>query len=188
VKPHQCLVQGHNNFPAPAGHTIPDTSQDAIGLLGHLDTLLAHVQLAVDQHPQILFLQAAFQSLWSKTVELHGIVVTKVQDLALGLTETHTIGLLPSIHSVQIPLQTLLTLQQLNTATQLGVTCKLTEGALNPLIQKFCKQALDCWKPILHPMPPTGVSAWALKSNSYGDMTHPKELSHRTGLISVTAS
>ena len=31
-------------LPAPAGYTISGTSQDAIGLLGHLGTLLAHVQ------------------------------------------------------------------------------------------------------------------------------------------------
>ncbi|RMC17423.1 hypothetical protein DUI87_06004 [Hirundo rustica rustica] len=43
VWPHQCRVQGKNDLPAPAGHTIPDTSQNAIGLLGHLGTLLAHV-------------------------------------------------------------------------------------------------------------------------------------------------
>jgi len=50
-------------LPRPAGHTVPDTSQDAIGLLGHLGTLLAHVQLAVDQHPQVLFCWAAFLKL-----------------------------------------------------------------------------------------------------------------------------
>ena len=34
---------------SPAGHTIANTSQDAVGLLGHPGTLLAHVQLAVNQ-------------------------------------------------------------------------------------------------------------------------------------------
>ena len=29
-----------NHFPSAAGHTIPDTSQEAFGLLGHLGTLL----------------------------------------------------------------------------------------------------------------------------------------------------
>jgi len=33
--------RGHDPLPAPAGHTIPDTSQDAVGLLGHLGTLMA---------------------------------------------------------------------------------------------------------------------------------------------------
>ncbi|KAK4831835.1 hypothetical protein QYF61_019593 [Mycteria americana] len=49
VRPHQCRVQGHNHFPSPAGHAIFDTGQDAIGLLGRLGTLLAHIQAAVNQ-------------------------------------------------------------------------------------------------------------------------------------------
>ncbi|KAK4830127.1 LOW QUALITY PROTEIN: hypothetical protein QYF61_008554 [Mycteria americana] len=76
VRPHHCRIQGDKHFPTPAGHTISDTSQDAIGLLGHLGTLLAHIQPAVNQHPQVLFLQAAFQPLFPKPVALHGVVVT----------------------------------------------------------------------------------------------------------------
>ncbi|KAK4831836.1 hypothetical protein QYF61_019594, partial [Mycteria americana] len=53
VWPHQCRVQGHDHFPSPAGHAIFDTSQDAIGFLGLLGTLLAHIQAAVNQHPQL---------------------------------------------------------------------------------------------------------------------------------------
>jgi len=37
---------------APAGCTISDTSQDAVGLLGHLGTLLAHVQPAGSDYMQ----------------------------------------------------------------------------------------------------------------------------------------
>jgi len=61
MRPHQCRVQEHDHFPAPADHTISETSQDALGLFGHLGTLLAHVQPAVNKHPQVLFCQAAFQ-------------------------------------------------------------------------------------------------------------------------------
>ncbi|KAK4806164.1 hypothetical protein QYF61_001087 [Mycteria americana] len=107
VRPHQCRVQGHNHFPSPAGHAIFDTGQDAIGLLGRLGTLLAHIQAAVNQHPQVLLCQAAFQPLFPKPVALHGVAVTQVQDLALGLVEPHTIGLGPSIQPVQVPLQSL---------------------------------------------------------------------------------
>ncbi|KAK4831972.1 hypothetical protein QYF61_020355 [Mycteria americana] len=135
VRPHQCRVQGHDHCPSPAGHTISDTSQDAIGFLGHLGTLLAHIQAAVNKHPQVLFHQAAFQPLFPKPVALHGVVVTQVQDLALSLVEPHTIDLGPSIQPVQVPLQSLPTLQQINTPTQLGVICKLTAGALDPLVQ-----------------------------------------------------
>jgi len=62
-------------------------------------------------------------------------VVTQVQDPAFGLVKPHTIDLSPLIHPVQIPLQSLPTLMQIDTPTQLGVICKLTEGALNPFIQ-----------------------------------------------------
>ena len=54
VQPHQCRAQGSDPFPVPAGHAMADTSQDAIGLLGHLGTLLAPVQLAGNHPPRSL--------------------------------------------------------------------------------------------------------------------------------------
>ncbi|KAK4821668.1 hypothetical protein QYF61_027136 [Mycteria americana] len=125
VQPHQCRVQRDNHFSSPAGHTIFDTSQDAIGLLGHLGTLLAHVQLAVNQHSQGLLCWAAFQPLFPKPVALHGVVVAQMQDLALGLVEPHTIGLSPLIQPVQIPLESLPTLEQTNTPAQLELVLRL---------------------------------------------------------------
>ncbi|PKU46058.1 hypothetical protein llap_3627 [Limosa lapponica baueri] len=101
-KPHQCQVHGDDHFPSPAGRAIPDTGQDAFGLLGQLGTLLAYIQLAVNQYPEILFCWAAFQPLFPKPVVLHGVVVIQVQDPALGLVEPHTTGLGPSIQPVQI--------------------------------------------------------------------------------------
>jgi len=93
-------VQGPDPCPAPAGHPIADPSQDASGLLGHLGTLLAPVQPAVDQHPQGLFRQAALQPLLPKPGALCGVVVTQVQDPSLGLVEPRTIDLSPSIQPV----------------------------------------------------------------------------------------
>ncbi|KAK4810419.1 hypothetical protein QYF61_025526 [Mycteria americana] len=145
VRPHQCRVQGHDHFPSPAGHAISDTSQDAIGFLGHLGTPLAHIQPAVNQHSQVLFCWAAFQPLFPKPVALHGVVVAQVQDLALSFVEPHTIGPSPSIQPVQVPLQSLPTLKQINTPTQLGVLCRLTEGALNPLVQIIDKVIKQDW-------------------------------------------
>ncbi|KAK4829036.1 hypothetical protein QYF61_001841 [Mycteria americana] len=145
VRPHQCRVQGHDHFPTPAGHAISDTSQDAIGLLGHLGTLLAHIQLAVNQHPQVLLCLAAFQPLFPKPIALHGVVVAQVQDLALGLVKPHTIDLGPLIQPVQVPLQSLPPLKQINTPTQLGVICKLTESALDPFVQIIDKDIKQNW-------------------------------------------
>ncbi|KAK4828527.1 hypothetical protein QYF61_026949 [Mycteria americana] len=145
VGPHQCRVQGHNHFPSPAGHTIADTSQDAIGFLDHLGTQLAHIQAAVSHHPQVLFCQAAFQPLFPKPVALHGVALAQVQDLALGLVKPHTIDLGPSIQTVQVPLQSPPPLQQINTPAQLGVICKLTEGALDPFVQIIDKDIKQNW-------------------------------------------
>ncbi|KAK4827063.1 hypothetical protein QYF61_013704, partial [Mycteria americana] len=145
VRPHQCQVQGDNHFPSPAGHTIFDTSQDAIGFLGRLGTLLAHIQAAVKKHPQVLLCQAAFQPLFPKPVALHGVAVAQVQDLALGLVKPHTIDLDPSSQPVQVPLQSLPTLQQINTPAQLGVVCKLTESTLDPFIQIIDKNVKQNW-------------------------------------------
>ncbi|KAK4823797.1 hypothetical protein QYF61_006519 [Mycteria americana] len=46
VRPHQCRLQRDDHCPSPAGHTIFDTSQDAIGLLAHLGTLLSKLPTA----------------------------------------------------------------------------------------------------------------------------------------------
>ncbi|KAK4826455.1 hypothetical protein QYF61_009182 [Mycteria americana] len=177
VQPHQCRVQGHDHFPSPAGHAIFDTNQDAIGFLGHLGTPLAHIQAAVNQNPQVLLCQAAFQPLFPKPVALHGVVVTQVQDLALGLVEAHTMGLGPSIQPVQIPLQSLPTLQQINTPTQLGVICKLTEGALDPLVQIIDKDIKQNWPQhralgnTACDRPPTGVNS--IHHHSLGPAIQP---------------
>ncbi|GAB0193289.1 ankyrin repeat domain-containing protein 13C [Grus japonensis] len=52
VRPHQCQVQGDDHCPTPAGHTIPYASQDAVVLLGHLGTLLAHVHQLLTSTPR----------------------------------------------------------------------------------------------------------------------------------------
>ncbi|KAK4821552.1 hypothetical protein QYF61_022017 [Mycteria americana] len=177
VRPHQCRVQGHDHCPSPAGHTISDTSQDAIGFLGHLGTLLAHIQAAVSQHPQVLLCRAAFQPLFPKPVALHGAVVAQVQDLALSLVEPHTIDLSPSIQPVQVPLQSLPTLKQINTPAQLGVICKLTEGAVDPLVQIIDKDIKQNWPQqralgnTACDRPPTGVNS--IHHHSLGPAIQP---------------
>jgi len=47
--------------PGALAITPRDAPQDAIGLLGSQGTLLAPVQVAVDQHPQVLFLKLGEQ-------------------------------------------------------------------------------------------------------------------------------
>ncbi|KAK4831600.1 hypothetical protein QYF61_018360 [Mycteria americana] len=177
VRPHQCRVQGHDHFPSPAGHAIFDTSQDAIGFLGRLGTLLAHIQAAVNKHPQVLLCQAAFQPLFPKPVALHGVAVAQVQDLALGLVKPHTVDLGPSIQPVQVPLQSLPTLQQINTPTQLGVICRLTESTLDPFVQIIDKDVKQNWPQhralgnATCDRPPTGVNS--IHHHSLGPAVQP---------------
>ena len=117
----------------------------AVALHGHLGTLLAHVQPTVNQQTQVLLRRAAFQPLLPKPVVLHGVVVTQVQDPALGLVESPAVGLGPSIQPVQIPLRRLPSLEQIDTPAQPGVICRLTEGALDPLIQTIDKDVKQDW-------------------------------------------
>ncbi|KAK4825368.1 hypothetical protein QYF61_027121 [Mycteria americana] len=143
VRPHQCRVQGHDHFPAPAGHTIPDTSQDAIGFLGHVGTLLADTQPAIDQHPQVRFHWAPFQPLFPKPVALHEPFYPQAD----------------------------------NTPTQLGVICKFTEGALDPLVQIIDKDMKQNWPQhralgdTTCDRPPTGVNS--IHHNSLGPAIQP---------------
>ncbi|KAJ7395772.1 hypothetical protein BTVI_151571 [Pitangus sulphuratus] len=92
-------------FPSPAGHT--DTSQAVIAASAP-GCAAGPCSAAIDRHPQVW---ATFQTLCPKPGALPGVVVSQVQDSALHLVEPWTIGLGPSIQPVQIPLQSLLTLQ-----------------------------------------------------------------------------
>jgi len=76
VRPHRGPVQGDDPYPAAAGHTISATSREAVGLLGHLGARPAHTHPTLNQHSQVLFLQAAFQTLCPKPEALHTVVVT----------------------------------------------------------------------------------------------------------------
>ena len=89
--------------------------------------------------PDPIFIYTVFQQLFPKPVVLPGVAVTKVQDLALGLADLHCFGLSPEIQPFQIPLKGFPTSRQINTFSQLGVTYKLAEGALNPFIQVINK-------------------------------------------------
>ncbi|KAK4826971.1 hypothetical protein QYF61_012912 [Mycteria americana] len=159
------------------GPKLNTVFEDAIGFLGRLGTLLAHIQAAVNQHPQVLLCLAAFQPLFPKPVALHGVAVAQVQDLALGLVKPHTIDLSPLIQPVQVPLQSLPTLKQINTPTQLGVVCKLTEGALDPFIQIIDKDIKQNWPQhralgnTACDQPPTGVNS--IHHHSLGPAIQP---------------
>ena len=120
MQPHQCRAQGAEHCPGPAGHTVSSTSQDAVGRLGHLGTLLAPVQWLLTSTPRP-FPPGSFPAALPQPVALCGVAVTPAQDPALSLVTPHTVGISPSVQPAQSPLQSLPALQQINTPTQLGV-------------------------------------------------------------------
>jgi len=138
------------NTSSPVDYTISDTSQDAIGLLGH--TAGSH-SVEYQPTPPVLFFHAVFHPLCSKTVVLPTVVVANprqvVQDLAFGLVELHPIGLSPSNPACPDPSAGCSYPQ----ADQhfLTVCCHLqtfTEGALNSLINKDIKQDRTQYQPL----------------------------------------
>ncbi|KAJ7418309.1 integral membrane protein dgcr2 idd [Willisornis vidua] len=78
---------------------------------------------------QDLFCLVSLQPLCPQPVALRGVVVAKV-DLAFGLAKSHSIGINPSLQSVQVPAA----FQKINTPPQLSVISKFANGGLNPLI------------------------------------------------------
>ena len=55
-----------------------------------------------------------------------------MQDLVLGLLEPREVHTSPLLELVQVSLDSLLSLRHINCTTQVGVVCKLAEGALDP--------------------------------------------------------
>lgn len=123
-----------NHFANPAVHTISDTNQNATDLLGHRGPLLAHVQTAVDHHPQVLLCWGTFRPLPQAYTTAWGCYMTQVLLLPFSPVECHAIGHSPVILPIQILLQSHPTLKQVKTPTQLAVVCRPTDGALNLFI------------------------------------------------------
>lgn len=55
---------------APADYAISVTSQDVVGILGYVSTMLVHVQMAADYKLLILFSHAGLLPLFPKSVAL----------------------------------------------------------------------------------------------------------------------
>lgn len=86
-------VQGQNLSPSSAGPSVLDTV--FLMPLAFLAIHLAHIHLAINQHPQVPFWGAVLKPLFMQPSALQGVVVTKVQDLAFCLIGPHAIFLSP---------------------------------------------------------------------------------------------
>jgi len=72
-----------------------------------------------------------------------------MQDLALGLVEPHEVHTGPLFRLVQVPLDGILSCWCVSCTTQLGVICKLGEGALN--LAKSLMKMLNSIGPSIDP-------------------------------------
>ncbi|KAK4825361.1 hypothetical protein QYF61_026880 [Mycteria americana] len=165
VGSHQSRVEGQNHLPRPAGHAAFDAAQDRVGLLGCEHTLLGHVQLFIYQYSQILLCRAALNHIIPQPVLILGIAPTQVQDLALGFVEPHEVHMDSfRFQLVQVPLDGILSLKHVNHTTQLGIVCKLAEGALDPTVYVTDEGIKQYWSQYC---PPEGhhlslISIWTL--------------------------
>jgi len=82
-------------------------------------------------HPQALLGRAALNPFIPQPVFIPGVVLTQMQDFELGLVELREVHTGPLLELVQGPLDGIRSLRRVDHTTQLGVTCKLAEGALN---------------------------------------------------------
>jgi len=129
---YQSGAEGQNHLPRPAGHTAFDAARDTVDLLGCENTLLAQVQLFIPQYPEVLLDRAALNCFIRLAVLILRVAPAWAQDLVLGVFEPLEVHTGPLLELVQVPVDGILSLRCVDCSTQLGIICKLAEGALNP--------------------------------------------------------
>jgi len=102
-----------------------------VGFLHCKCTLSAHVQLYIHQYPQDLLSKAALHPFLLQLVLIPGAAPAHVQGLTRGLVEPHEIHVGQLLNLVKVLLDGIPSLRHVNRTTQLGVFCKLAEGALD---------------------------------------------------------
>jgi len=142
---HLSTVGRQNDLPQPACHSSSNADQDMVGFLGCEHTLLGHVVLLINQHPQVLVLRAGLNPFTTQPVFVLEAAPTHVQDLALGLVELYEVLTGPSLKPFKVPLDGIPSFQHVDRTTQLGVFGKHAEGALNPTVHVTEKDIKQHW-------------------------------------------
>lgn len=96
--------------------------------------LLVHAEFAVQQHPQVLFHQAALLLGGLQHVLAPAFFPCQVQDVALPITELHEAPVVLFLQLTEVPLDGCTTLWHTSHSFQFGVIGKLVKGALCPII------------------------------------------------------
>jgi len=98
----------------------------------------------IHQHPQVLLGRAALNPSIPQPVSIVGVAANNVQDLALGL-EPHEVHTGPLFELVQVPLDGIPSLRHVDCTPQLGVICKLAEGAVDPTVHIIDEDVKQQW-------------------------------------------
>jgi len=75
--------------------------------------------------------EGALHPITPQPVWILGAALTQMQDLALGFAEPHEVQTGPTVQLVQVPLDAIPSFWHVSCTTQLGIICRLAEGALN---------------------------------------------------------
>ena len=65
-------VEGEHHVSRRASHTSLDATQDTVGLLGYMHTLMAHVESSINLNPKILLLRAALKPYRAQSISVLG--------------------------------------------------------------------------------------------------------------------
>lgn len=112
-----------------------NTSQNAVCSLGCQDTLLAHVEIAVDQHSQTPFYWAALHTLNFQSIFTSGMTPFSVLNPAFILAKLHATSNGSVPQPIQIPLQTLSFLKKISSSFQFSSTSKFTKDVFKSCFQ-----------------------------------------------------
>ena len=124
--PHHCGVEEKDQLSWPAGGALPNAAQEAIGLLCHKDTLLAHVQLlcCYQDSSGPLCLGS------SQPVLVAGVTPPQVQDMAFPFVEMQEVPPAPFLQHVKILLNGNTTSWCTGHSSKFCIVHKLAEGKL----------------------------------------------------------
>lgn len=75
------LSRGKDHLPRPAGSALSNAAQEAVCLLCHEVTLLAHGQLVIHQDPKVLLSKSVLHLVSPQSIWVPGAAVLHMQDL-----------------------------------------------------------------------------------------------------------
>ena len=105
-----------------------------VSFLGYQGTLLAYVQLANQQYPQVLFSRPVFYPFVTQLVLTVGIAMNQVRDLMLVFVEPHEVLPGPLLEPIKVSLNGISSFRCVICTTLLSVMYRLAENARNSTV------------------------------------------------------